>query len=724
MKRIKCLIIWCFACVWTVVQAQPYVTKYKWSKDGNQYYTIQSGEIVRVNMPDQTKTTLLTKADLTTQSIQRQVQPEDFSISEDGNKVLIYTNTKKVWRYHTRGDYWVYDMTSKALTQLGQGLPESSLMFAKFSPDGKKAAYSSGHNLYVEDLTSHKITPLTKDGTDRIINGTFDWVYEEEFGARDGFRWSADSKKIAFWQVDARNIRNFLMINNTDSIYPFTVPVEYPVVGQTPSAVKIGVVDIDNGKINWMQIPGDSREHYLPRMEWASNDQIVVQQLDRKQQVSTLYLANASNGVAHSFYKEQSDTWIDIKSRWHGDNPIGWDFIEQGKAFLWVTEKDGWRHIYRVDMEGHEKLITKGDYDILDLLTVNEQEGYVYFMASPDNATQKYLYRTKLDGSGKAERISPMNEQGTHAYNISPNGKYAEHSFSNANTFPIKDWVALPSNKVIGNKAIARTLPPDFPKVKYIKITTDEGVTMDASLTLPTGFDSTKKYPVVFYVYTEPGSCTVKDSWGNGRNFLYQGDMQKDGYIYISIDGRGTPAPKGAQWRHSIYKKVGILNIHDQYEAAKKVVQWPFVDKDRVAVWGWSGGGSTTLNLMFQHPDIYKTGIAVAAVANFLTYDNVYQERYMGLPSDPDNTYKSASPLSHADGLQGNLLLIHGSGDDNVHYQNAEMLINELIKHDKIFSFMEFPNRTHSISEGEGTSKFLSHLYTHYLLEHCPPGAK
>jgi dipeptidyl-peptidase-4 len=247
---------------------------------------------------------------------------------------------------------------------------------------------------------------------------------------------------------------------------------------------------------------------------------------------------------------------------------------------------------------------------------------------------------------------------------------------------------------------------------------------MDASLTLPTGFDSTKKYPVVFYVYTEPGSCTVKDSWGNGRNFLYQGDMQKDGYIYISIDGRGTPAPKGAQWRHSIYKKVGILNIHDQYEAAKKVVQWPFVDKDRVAVWGWSGGGSTTLNLMFQHPDIYKTGIAVAAVANFLTYDNIYQERYMGLPSDPDNTYKSASPLSHADGLQGNLLLIHGSGDDNVHYQNAEMLINELIKHDKIFSFMEFPNRTHSISEGEGTSKFLSHLYTHYLLEHCPPGAK
>jgi len=724
MKRIKCVIIWCFACAWTFVQAQPYVTKYKWSRDGNQYYTIQSGEIVRVSMPDQASTTVLSKADLSTQSIQQQVSPEDFSISEDGGKILIYTNTKKVWRYHTRGDYWVYDVHSKALTQLGKGLPASSLMFAKFSPDGTKVAYSSGHNMYVEELATHRIKQLTKDGTDRIINGTFDWVYEEEFGARDGFRWSADSKKIAFWQVDARSIRNFLMINNTDSIYPYTIPVEYPVVGQTPSAVKIGVINTDNDKITWMQIPGDNREHYLPRMEWASNDQVVVQQLDRKQQVSTLFLANASTGTAHPFYKEQSDTWVDIKSRWHEDNPIGWDFIEQGKAFLWVTEKDGWRHIYRVDMEGHEKLITKGDYDILDLLTVNEKEGYVYFMASPDNATQNYLYRTQLNGSGKAERVSPAEEQGIHSYNISPNGKYAEHSFSNANTFPIKDWVALPSNKVIGQKPIARTLPADFPKVKYIQIKTDEGVVMDASVTLPTNFDSTKKYPVVFYVYTEPGSCTVKDSWGNGRNFLYQGDMQGDGYIYISIDGRGTPAPKGAAWRHSIYKKVGILNIHDQYEAAKKVVAWPFVDKDRVAVWGWSGGGSTTLNLMFQHPDIYKTGIAVAAVANFLTYDNVYQERYMGLPSDPDNTYKSASPLSHAGGLQGNLLLIHGSGDDNVHYQNAEMLINELIKHDKIFSFMEFPNRTHSISEGEGTSKFLSHLYTQYLQEHCPPGAK
>lgn len=724
MKQIKLITTLLLLGLFGTLQAQPYVTKYKWSKTGDTYYTIKDGEIIQVKMPDQTSQVVLSKPDLTTQSIHEVIKPEDFSISQDGSKILIYTNAKKVWRYHTRGDYWVYTVASKKLEQIGKGLPASSLMFAKFSPNGKRVAFSSRHNMYVEDLSSHKITQLTKDGTDRLINGTFDWVYEEEFGARDGFRWSPDSKKIAFWQVDATQIRNFLMINNTDSIYPFTIPVEYPVVGQTPSAVKIGVVNLENQKTTWMQIPGDNQQHYLPRMEWAGSAQIVAQQLDRKQQKSVLYLADVATGTAKAFYKEQSDTWVDIKSRWHKDNPIGWDWIEDGKAFLWVTEKDGWRHIYRVDKKGNERLLTHGDYDILDVLTVNESEGYLYFMASPDNATQNYLYRTELDGSGKAERLSPEDEPGTHGYNISPNGKYAEHTYSNANTFPIRDWVALPSSKVIGTKPAARQLPPKFPKVKYIKITTQEGIKMDASVTLPVGFDSTKKYPVVFYVYTEPGSCTVKDVWGNGRNFLYQGDMSKDGYIYISIDGRGTPSPKGEKWRHSIYKKVGILNIHDQYEAALEVLKWPFIDKERVAVWGWSGGASTTLNLMFQHPDVYKTGIAVAPVANFLTYDNVYQERYMGLPTDADNTYKEASPISHAKGLEGNLLLIHGSGDDNVHYQNSEMLINQLIKYNKLFSFMEFPNRSHGLSEGEGTGAFLSNLYTTYLKEHCPPGAR
>ncbi|ANI88701.1 peptidase S9 [Arachidicoccus ginsenosidimutans] len=724
MNKTKFYFSFCFLFIACATIAQPYVTKYKWSKDGNSYYTIDANQIVEVALPSQAKQTTLSTQDLTPKDSLKPLRVADFSISQDGNKILIYTNTKKVWRYHTRGDYWLYDLGTKSLFQLGKSLPVASLMFAKLSPDGTKVAYSAKHNVYVEDLASHKITALTTDGTDRIINGTFDWVYEEEFGARDGFRWSPDSKKIAFWHVDARSIRNFLMIDNTDSIYSFTKPVEYPVVGQEPSAVKIGVVNVLTKKIVWANIPGDNREHYLPRMEWADDNNIVAQQLDRKQQTSILYFANAETGMAKAFYREHSDTWVDIKSRWHGDNPIGWDWIENGKAFLWVTEKDGWRHIYRVDKKGNESPVTKGNYDILDLLAVNETEGYVYFLASPNNATQQYLYRTKLNGKGGLELLSDTTEKGTNDYAISPNGKYAEHTFSNANTFPYTDWVALETNTIIGEKPQVHALPAGAPQVKFIQITTDDNVTMDASVLLPTNFDSTKKYPVVFYVYTEPAAQTVIDSWGNGRNFLYNGDMSADGYIYISIDSRGTPAPKGTAWRHSIYKGVGIINIHDQYEAAKQVMKWKYVDTSRVAVWGWSGGGSTTLNLMFQHGDVYKTGIAVAPVAYQPTYDNVYEERYMGLLSDSDNTYEKASPLSYAQGLTGNLLLIHGSGDDNVHYQNSEMVVNKLIQYNKIFSFMEFPNRTHAISEGEGTSRFLSNLYTTYLKEHCPPGGR
>jgi dipeptidyl-peptidase-4 len=247
---------------------------------------------------------------------------------------------------------------------------------------------------------------------------------------------------------------------------------------------------------------------------------------------------------------------------------------------------------------------------------------------------------------------------------------------------------------------------------------------MDGWKIMPADFDSTKKYPVVFYVYTEPGAVTVEDSYGSAGTFLYAGDMSEDGYIQISLDGRGTPAPKGAEWRKCIYKKVGILNIHDQAMAAKKIMQWRYVDTSRIAVWGWSGGGSTTLNLMFQYPEIYKTGVAIAPVAYRLTYDNIYEERYMGLPQENKDDYIKASAITYAKGLKGNLLLIHGTGDDNVHYQNSEMLINELVRYNKQFQFMSYPNRTHSINEGKGTSLHLVTLFTNYIKKYCPGGGR
>jgi dipeptidyl-peptidase-4 len=645
-----------------------------------------------------------------------------FEMSADGKKALIYTNSKKVWRYETRGDYWLVDIAAKKTFQIGKDKPASSLMFAKFSPDGSKVAYVSKHNLYVEDLATGNSKALTTDGTDKLINGTFDWAYEEEFDCRDGFRWSPDGTEIAYWQIDATKIKSFLMINNVDSIYPYTVPVEYPVVGENPSSCKVGIVDVNSAKTSWVKVRGDQIQNYIPRMDWIPNSkEIMLQQLNRRQNTSTLYTADAASGVVKTIYKETDKAWIDVSK--------GWDWLNGNKEFIWTTEKDGWRHQYRISRDGKkEVLITKGDYDVIKSSLVDEKDNMLYFIASPANATQKYLYKTKLDGKGKLEMVTPSVMPGTHEYDISPNGVYAFHTYQNANVRPISEWMNLSTGNPFTmdgsiTSQLGRIQMPKN-KVEFFKVKTEEGVELDGWMKKPDNFDQTKKYPVLFYVYGEPGSQTVTDTYGVGMNPLYGADLSKDGYIYISIENRGTPAPKGSAWRKSIFQKVGLLNIHDQAMAAKKIMEWPYVDKDRIAVWGWSGGGSSTLNLMFQYPEVYKTGIAVAAVVNQLTYDNIYQERYMGSPLQSKDAYIKGSPLSYAKNLQGNLLYVHGTGDDNVHYQNAELLINELVRSNKYFSLMAYPNRTHSISEGAGTRQHLSQTYTRYLQEHCAPGGK
>jgi len=698
-----------------------------WAADGYQYYVTEKNQIVEMDTRDASKKTVIISKEMLVpgSGANDTLTVTNFSFSDDEKKVLIFTNTKRVWRYNTRGDYWIYDLNAKTLKQLGKGKPASSLMFAKLSPDGQKAGYVSEHNVFVEDLTSGDIKQMTFDGTKKLINGTFDWAYEEEFACRDGFRWSPDSKAIAYWQIDASKIKNYFMLNTTDSIYPFVVPVEYPVAGEDPSLCKIGVVDVSTAKTTWLNVPGDPIQHYIPRMEWSTNsDEVILEQLNRAQNESRVYLINVAANQAKLVHEEQDKAWIDGKERWNGGDPVGWEWINKGKDFLWLTEKDGWRHIYKIDKAGKETLITKGDYDVITLSLIDEANGIVYFIASPDNATQKYLYKVKLNG-GKAERMTPADESGTNNYEISPNGKLALHNFSNIYTGTENEVISLPDHKHL-NGAVIKLNKDAKNKPEFFKVTTVDGVTMDGWMVKPTNFDSTKKYPVVFYVYSEPAGATVSDSYGAARNGEYIGDMAKDGYIYISLDNRGTPAPKGREWRKSIYKNIGIVNIQDQAMGAKEILKWPFVDSTRVAVWGWSGGGSCTLNLMFQHPEIYKTGISVAAVGWQLTYDNIYQERYMGVPIDDEGRsyFIKGSPVTYAKNLRGNLLYVHGTGDDNVHYKNAELLINELVKNNKIFQMMAYPNRSHGIYEGAGTSLHLRTLYTQYLKEHCPPGGR
>jgi dipeptidyl-peptidase 4 len=711
--------------------AQPGSTELKWTKEGNSYYMAKAGEIVRMDLPDSKETVLVPRSALIPAgSNGKPLAIRNFSFSEDGKKLLLYTNSKRVWRYDTRGDYWVLDLSTKELRQLGKDRPASSLMFAKFSPDGTKVAYTSEHNVYVEDLSGGKVSCLTStNGTRKLINGTFDWVYEEELDCRDGFRWSPDGQHIAYWQIDANQVKDYLMLNTTDSIYPFVVPVEYPKVGEAPSPYKIGVVNVTTGTTQWMDIPEDPRQTYLPRMEWAANSsELILQQLNRKQNDSKIFLSNVATGNTTLLYEEHDSAYIECKGAWQDGVVAGWDWLNGGKEFCWVSEKDGWRHLYRISRDGKkETLVTKGNYDVISINLIDEKNNYVYFMASPDNATQKYLYRTRLDGKGKLEKISPAGEPGTHDYDLSPNAKYAQHSFSNANTDEIQEWVSLPGHLPVGKSGdIAAKVQETAARknVEFFKVRTQDGVDMDGWIVKPLNFDSTKKYPVVFYVYGEPAAQTVLDQYGSGMNFLYAGDMRADGYIYISVENRGAPAPKGRLWRKSIYRNIGRLNIHDQAMAAREILKWGYVDTSRIAVWGWSGGGSSTLNLLFQYPDIYKTGIAIAAVDNQLCYDNIYQERYMGIPQENRDDFVNGSPITYAKNLRGNLLYIHGTGDDNVHYQNAEMLLNTLIKYNKLFQFMPYPNRSHGIFEGEGTRKHLSTLYTDYLKRNCPGGGR
>ncbi len=642
--------------------------------------------------------------------------------SENRNYLLIFTNTARVWRYNTRGDYYVLNLKTYNLQKIGNFAKPSKLMFAKISPDEKKAAYVYENNLYVENLADGKVTQLTLDGSHTIINGTFDWVYEEELGLRDGFRWSPDSKSIAYWQLDASGIGEFYMINNTDSIYSKIIPVQYPKVGTTNSAGKVGVVTIENSKTVWINVPGDPRNNYIARMDWAArSDEIVLQQLNRKQNRNQVMLGSSITGEVKNIFTETDSAWIDIHDE------LIW--LNNGKEFTWISERDGWRHLYIISRDGKNiKLITPGNFDVIDLLLVDEKNRYAYFIASPNNAAQKYLYRVNLDGKGELEKLTPKEFIGTNTYQISEGGNYAIHNFSSINSPPISQLIKLPEHKTIRIVVENKTLADNIAEIKkvpteFFNVDIGAGVILDGWIMKPSDFDPTKKYPVLFLVYTEPAGQTVLDRWGG--DFLWHTMLTQQGYIVISVDNRGTPAPRGRDWRKSIYKKIGILNSSDQASAVKALLQkYSFLDSSRVGIWGWSGGGSAALNAMFRFPDLYKTGMAVAPVGHQKLYDTIYQERYMGLITENPELYDEGSPVIHAKNLKGNLLIVHGTGDDNVHYQGTELVINELIKHNKHFTMMAYPNRSHSIHEGEGTTLHLFTLLTRYLNENLPTGVK
>jgi len=636
--------------------------------------------------------------------------------SSDGKKLLIFTNTKRVWRQNTRGDYWVLDLNNWSLHKLGGDAEPSTLMFAKFSPDGNRVGYVIKNNIYVEDLEEHQIIQLTKDGSETIINGTFDWVYEEEFGLRDGWRWSPDGRWIAYWQLDAEGIKTFYLINNTDSLYPKLTPLQYPKVGETNSSSRIGVVSAEEGETRWFELEGDPRNHYIARMDWAANsEEIIFQRLNRLQNTLWLMMGNIRNGKARTILTERDKTWVEVVDDLH--------WLDDGKNFTWVSERDGWSHVYLASRDGGEvKCLTPVEYDVVSMQSIDEEGGWIYFIASPDNPTQRYLFRMPLDRKGKAERISPQEQKGNHSYRISLDSCWAFHTFSTFDEPSVTELVRLPEHEVVRilvqnsnlrKKVQALKRQP----VEFFRVDIGKGVMLDGWCMKPHDFDPNKRYPVLLYVYGEPAGSTVGDRWGGSR-YLWHLMLTQQGYVVMSVDNRGTRVPRGREWRKCIYRQIGILASADQAAALQAIIKrWPWVDSSRIGIWGWSGGGSMSLNAIFRYPDMYKMAMAIAFVSNQRYYDTIYQERYMGLPEDNEEGFKNGSPITFAHQLKGNLLIVHGTGDDNVHYQNFESLVNELIRHNKHFTMMSYPNRSHGIFEGENTTRHLYELLTRYLKE-------
>ena len=704
-----------------------------WMPTGNRYFVKQPGasnngdDIVLVDPRTSEQTTLISAANLIPEDGADPIDIESFQVSPDKNKVLVFNNSRRVWRYNTRGDFWVVDLVSGTVRKLGGAdAEEATLMFAKFSPDSKSVAYVRDRNIYVEQIESGQIRQITQTQTDDIIHGTSDWVYEEELDLRDGFQWSEDGQQIVFWRFDTSDVGVFTMINNTDELYPKLIRFQYPKVGTTNSAVSIGIYDMVSGDTKFLDLPGDPRENYPARINWIpGTDQFLLQRLNRLQNTNTVYAVDAKSGQFRTVFEDRDAAWVDACDwiRWSPD----------GKQFSFISERDGWKHIYLVDLDtGDLQLLTPGAFDVIELFHIDLENRSCIFLASPDDPKSRYLYQQTF-GESETKRLTPQEQSGWHAYSVSADGSNAVHTWSQFGAPPMIETVSLPGHQSIQSKVSNAELSQaidELPPIKqeFFQVEIDDGaggsLTIDGWAMYPPKFDAAKKYPALVYVYGEPWGTTVANRW-DGNTYLWHRMLCEQGYIVLSFDNRGAKCPRGAAWRKAIYKKIGIINAADQAAALSATLQrMPFIDAQRIGIWGWSGGGSSTLNALFQYPELYQTGISVAPVPDQRYYDTIYQERYMQTPTLNPQGFREGSPITHAKNLQGNLFLIHGTGDDNCHYQTMELLINELIAEDKPFQMMAYPNRSHSIREYENTTPHLRKMMTNYLLERLPPGPR
>lgn len=676
----------------------------QWMADGARYTFVRAGEGGGTDLwvedaASGRRTRLVDGRQLVPAGASAPIEIEDYAWSADERKLLIYTNSQPVWRQNTKGQYYVWDLGTERLTPVSTR--PGWQQFAKLSPDGTRVGFVRDNDLHVTDLATGRETRLTEDGSEEIINGTFDWVYEEELGLQDGWRWSPDGARIAFWQIDQSRVRTFYLIRETDSAYAEPVALRYPKAGTENPTARIGVIDLATGQRRWIDTGAD-REVYLARMEWAASPtELVIQRMNRHQNRVDVLLADASGGPVRTLFTETDSAWVDI------DDDL--TFVRGGRQLLWSSERDGWNHLYLMDREGRVvRQLTRGAWEVTGIEAVDERGGWVYFSATEEGPAQRHLYRVRLDG-GAVQQLTT--EPGTHNVTVAAGSPYFMDVHSRAGVPPVyrlrRAAGGAEVRTLVDNAAVRATLEGlGLRMPEFTTIPGADGTPLNASIIRPASWDPSRRHPVLLYVYGGPGSQTVSDAWGGSR-YLWHQLLAQRGYVVVSVDNRGTGA-RGRDFEKATYLNLGALEAADQIAAARWLAQQPWVDGSRLGIWGWSYGGYMTALTMMTDGSPFKAGIAVAPVTDWGLYDTIYTERFMRTPQENPEGYRRSAPVHRAADLRGNLLLVHGTGDDNVHFQNTIQLANALQAAGKPFTFMAYPNRNHSISGGRTSL----HLYT------------
>lgn len=626
---------------------------------------------------------------------------ESYSFSADETKLLIGTELEPVYRHSTKGYYYVYDLKSEKLLPLTEG---SKQRLAEFSPDGKRVAFVKDNNLFIKSFETGAEVQVTKDGEwNKIINGGTDWVYEEEFGFDQAFFWSPDGLNIAYYKFNEEDVKQFQMAMY-GSLYPEQYQFKYPKAGEKNAKVEIEIYNLAQNKVTKAKV---GIYEYIPRIQWANAQNLAVITLNRNQNDLNLYLVNATTGEGKTILNETNETYIDITDNWY--------FLPNNNGFIWTSEEDGFHHIYKYDIDGKNKFqITKGNWDIEKVLGVDAQNALVFYSSAEVHSTERNIFSIGLNGKNK-RNLTP--QKGWNDANFSKGFKYFINYFSNAST-PYQITLHDNKGKLIRtlktNENLAKKLKEfNISPIEFLPLQVDETTTLNAYLIKPVNFDPNKKYPVLMHVYGGPGSQTVKNQW-LGANYFWHQLLAQNGYIIVSVDNRGTGA-KGAEFKKITYKQLGKYETEDQINAAKKIAEYPFVDASRIGIWGWSYGGYMSSLCLFKGAETFKTAIAVAPVTNWRFYDSIYTERYMQTPQDNASGYDDNSPINYVEQLNGNYLLVHGSADDNVHYQNTMEMINALVKANKQFDLMIYPDKNHGIYGGN-TRYHLYKKMTDYLM--------